>query len=635
MRQSRYFPFRYKLTLLISFIILILLFSSFFWVKHTSEKRFITLLTTELSQTQQLVKELMIQRHQSIKHYSESLEGDHLIRELLTDNTFDQSTRDDILQNEIMPAYRNVDVLALLNINGELLAADDTIKKVYLKIQQTPIYEKTMHGEMSSAHLFYQGKMIQLFGMPVFLREEMIGILVLGSIFTIEDINKFKQLSGAELSFFDHNKIFISTNWNRDINKLNIVIDQQNVMLKNRLFSPRGQISVDHERYIYTIIKTKHSFVPSYLIAKSLDQQMSFMKDLQSTALIIVMIILIPGLILSFIFARSISKPIAILEDATQQIERENFKHRVHIHSHDEFSILGQSFNHMLAGLGERETLRNAINRVVSKEVAENILASGFSVKGERKPITLVYARLEEFQSWSTIYQADALLSLMNNYFTRLSFCIDSYSGIIDKYANETLQAIFGAPLRNDAHIINAFQSAQLMMKAANQFKHEKHNIPIRIAIHADQFIVGNLGADNRNNYTAVGTGATLINDLLNLANEYHVETITTDFTLQQIPEQHRGIMATTRLVGQNVLLSDHQPYQIYQLLPDHIPQQDAKLLNQSFTQAINLFHTNQLDISLNKFNDILVQWPEDGPCLHYIDKIQSLKTMQQSNDTH
>ena len=87
---------------------------------------------------------------------------------------------------------------------------------------------------------------------------------------------------------------------------------------------------------------------------------------------------------LTVLFAKSILRPIADLQRATEAIARGRYDVAVPVTTGDELGELAVSFNQMVEGLAERERLREAFGTYLDKSVAEYILSEGFSEEGRR-----------------------------------------------------------------------------------------------------------------------------------------------------------------------------------------------------------------------------------------------------------
>jgi class 3 adenylate cyclase len=512
-------------------IILVLLAAFFYWGQKALEDRFFNVIEQDLLQTKRIVHDLMQQRLERFIQYSNVLENNNLLRELITDKTFDRLTRDDILEEEILPGFEELSVLILVQPDGNILANNQLIQEHIAHIKQTNFFADALKGELSQGYFFVGNQCIQIIGKPIYILEEMTAVIFLGTRLTRRDAKKVHSLSGAELAFWNQQNVFLSTKWGQTKHSFKAFISQLESNAEQLKSMSSSKITIDDERFVYTMDTSNDHFVPPYIVAKSLDKQLIFVNKMKQDGLLAGLFAILIGTILSLIFSRSISKPIQILQEATQEIERENYQHRLHINSKDEFTDLAKLFNHMLIGLEEKESLRAAMNRSVSKEITEQIMKSQLNVTGEYLEVSLIYTKFHGLTQRSTELSAEKLLAVMNNYFTRLSFCVDAHNGVIDKYINDSMLVFFGAPIQSQSHAIDALSAAQSMLDAAKQFNQEaelEFQIPLTIAVHSGNVLTGNIGAENRNNYSMIGS---IVDDLFQFNDEINLDQSICIFT--------------------------------------------------------------------------------------------------------
>ena len=233
---------------------------------------------------------------------------------------------------------------------------------------------------MRNFNFFYNNHCIQIVSTPLYIAEELIGIIALAIVLKPQDIMQIHKMTGVEMAFFNHSKIFLRSNWiltngsNGDVsNYINEELPEQLFSLssKNQLLS----MNLNMEEFLYIPVKhTDNDFLPSYLVSKSLDKQLGFIETIRAESIMISLLMFLVSLIVSFLFAKNISRPIQLLRDATIRVANNDYFYKVKISSHDEFEQLAKSFNQMTEGLQEREKIRSAMKKVESKKISEEKL---------------------------------------------------------------------------------------------------------------------------------------------------------------------------------------------------------------------------------------------------------------------
>ena len=98
---------------------------------------------------------------------------------------------------------------------------------------------------------------------------------------------------------------------------------------------------------------------------------------------------------------------------------------------------------------------------------------------------------------------------------TKISACIDRHGGCVDKYIGDEVMALFGAPVAKEDSALQAVHAALeivAVLKAWNQERGAagQPSVEMGIGIHTGTMLVGNMGAENRLNYTVIGSNVNL-----------------------------------------------------------------------------------------------------------------------------
>jgi class 3 adenylate cyclase len=637
------FSFKYKLTLLISLIILPLLSGTFLIIQNILEDKFIQSIDEDLKETHETVQKLMQIRKSNLQSQAKILQSNKLIREILNDRTLDRLTTDDLLDSEILPNYKDIHALIVSSADGKTIAASDLGNKILSPLHQADFFKYVLSGQDADGYLFYKNHCLQMLSVPIFLREEMIGILSIAIILAGNDIKTINKMTGAELTFFNQNKIFLSTQWLRSKKKRIILLKDLQAQVQNnsKLLQPISlfdsplnnnstngdipartpqRITLDNELFIFLpVINNQEHFLPPYIIAKSLDKQLLFVKQLRIETLYIAIAGILLGFLFSWFFSKNISKPIHILQQGTKKIENQQYHHRVEIHSHDEFSLLAKSFNKMSDGLQEREKIRSAMNKVVSKKIADEMLKGEIVLGGEEKIATILFSDIRQFTALSEGFSPPELLNFLNDFFTQTSHCIDSHMGVVDKYIGDAVMVLFGVPISREDSAWQSVLAACDMLKALEEFnintaKPLGKNISIGIGINTGSMVAGNIGAIDRLNYTVLGDSVNLASRLEGLCKLYKTNLIISESTYQAIesiqPTEFKQL--TFRQLDRVQVKGKSESVLIYEVIPIA-----SKLLINSLTdynQAKTYLFEKNFIASLQLFQQLHQQYPDDGP---------------------
>ncbi|HMV78547.1 MAG TPA: adenylate/guanylate cyclase domain-containing protein [Leptospiraceae bacterium] len=224
--------------------------------------------------------------------------------------------------------------------------------------------------------------------------------------------------------------------------------------------------------------------------------------------------------------SKTITNPLQELIASMKKVESGDISAKVHITSTDETAVLGKGFNLMTEGLLERDQIKSEFGKYVSEEIRDEILRGGISFEGQEVEVTVLFCDIRNFTSLSEQNSPAKIVELLNQYFTEMVRAIGVHGGIVDKFIGDAIMAVFGAPKRLEDHAERAVSAGQEMLARleAHNILQELKNEPvfqIGIGINSGKVIMGNIGAENRKEFTVIG-------DTVNIASR--IESITKNY---------------------------------------------------------------------------------------------------------
>lgn len=166
---------------------------------------------------------------------------------------------------------------------------------------------------------------------------------------------------------------------------------------------------------------------------------------------------------------------------------------------------------YLLRERAHQEALRTNLRRYFSPQVADRFLAGELNLYQTRRvEATILYSDIRDFTPLAETMEPDALIRLLNEYFSEMSSIILKHDGIIDKYIGDAILAVFGSPLEDPDHTLKALLAAlemQAALEAWNRRRVSKGEQEIRmgIGIHCGEVVHGNLGSEERVDFTVIG----------------------------------------------------------------------------------------------------------------------------------
>jgi adenylate cyclase len=223
---------------------------------------------------------------------------------------------------------------------------------------------------------------------------------------------------------------------------------------------------------------------------------------------------------LTYVLSRAMSRPIEVL---TEQIEDlMDFNDHPPVNSNIvEINILSNAVRRL------RNTLY-AFTSYVPRDLVSDLLKSGheLSLGGESRYMTIMFTDLQGFSTFSEITPSRQVLSCVSSYLELVTYAVKEEHGTVDKFIGDAVMAFWGAPLRDQDHAYHACLSAlksQHRMKGLNEALAEDGIAPlvVRIGIHSDGVLVGNIGSLERMSYTVMGDGVNIASRLEGINKEF------------------------------------------------------------------------------------------------------------------
>ncbi|MCR4406488.1 MAG: adenylate/guanylate cyclase domain-containing protein [Anaerolineae bacterium] len=166
----------------------------------------------------------------------------------------------------------------------------------------------------------------------------------------------------------------------------------------------------------------------------------------------------------------------------------------------------------------ERRRVQDIFGRYVSPQVAAMLsLEDPRLVRpgGTRREISVLFADIRGFTTIAESLPPELVVNLLNAYDGPLTQAVFEQGGFLDKFTGDGIMALFGVPLSQPDHAERAVRAALAMRAAAQRVSAQRGEIewPIRygIGVTSGEAVVGNIGGEERMDFTAIG-------DVVNLA---------------------------------------------------------------------------------------------------------------------
>ncbi|HMA27350.1 MAG TPA: adenylate/guanylate cyclase domain-containing protein [Solirubrobacterales bacterium] len=161
------------------------------------------------------------------------------------------------------------------------------------------------------------------------------------------------------------------------------------------------------------------------------------------------------------------------------------------------------------AGLRESSPTPPAAT-ALPEHLAEKVRAAGASLAGERKQVTVLFADVMNSMELAEQCDPEEWRRIMERFFALLCEGVHRFEGTVDKFTGDGAMVLFGAPIAQEKHAVQACHAALHLGEELDRFSAELRreqglNFLVRIGLNSGEVVVGSIGEDLAMDYTAIG----------------------------------------------------------------------------------------------------------------------------------
>lgn len=243
-----------------------------------------------------------------------------------------------------------------------------------------------------------------------------------------------------------------------------------------------------------------------YLATVPIAHELQLLTVLQNNIFVTAGISLIVTILLALMLGRTFSKPILNLVKGMNKVKDGNLSLKVKPSTKDEIGLLTQTFNDMLVGLRERLHLMKYVGSHTIDMIKESS-EKEVSLGGERRELAVLFSDVRGFTAFSENRTPEEVINMLNKYLGFQADLVTLYNGSVDKFVGDEMVALFGG---HDA-IEKALDCAVAIQKLVKK-EQESDNVQIHVGIGVNygDMVLGNMGAEDRMDYTVIGAAVNL-----------------------------------------------------------------------------------------------------------------------------
>ncbi|MGU3499300.1 adenylate/guanylate cyclase domain-containing protein [Mycobacterium sp. C31M] len=219
--------------------------------------------------------------------------------------------------------------------------------------------------------------------------------------------------------------------------------------------------------------------------------------------LLLALVAVFLGLRTLILVSLSISDPLREIIDAMADVEKGRIDIQVAEYEQSEIGRLQRGFNRMVTGLQERDRLRDLFGRHVGDDVmrlaVQTDIASDIALSGEVRAVAVLFIDVTGSTDLAMNHPPQEVAAVLNEFFRSVVAAVDEHHGLINKFQGDAALAVFGAPIAAEDAAARALATARSLGTTLRGV------LDFGIGVSAGPVFAGNIGAENRYEYTVIG----------------------------------------------------------------------------------------------------------------------------------
>ncbi|TGN19443.1 adenylate/guanylate cyclase domain-containing protein [Leptospira idonii] len=289
--------------------------------------------------------------------------------------------------------------------------------------------------------------------------------------------------------------------------------------------------------------------------------------NIQKRNVYLLIISLALAFIVVYIFAKSLSTPILQLVSAAREIEAGQYHLELTATTRDEIGVLTSSFVSMSKGLEEREKLKDSFGRFVNKDIAEMAARGNLSIGGERKNCAVFFSDIRSFTAISEKLEPEDVVEFLNQYMSEMVSCVKETGGTVDKFIGDAIMATWGA-LRSTGNDSESAVEASIRMRERllifnkGRGSVKKPIIRIGCGINTGNVIAGQIGSSDKMEYTVIGDTVNLASRVESLNKDSGTDILISENTYEDVKNKFNTVS-----MGEIKVKGKIKPQKVYAVL--------------------------------------------------------------------
>ncbi len=265
----------------------------------------------------------------------------------------------------------------------------------------------------------------------------------------------------------------------------------------------------------------------------------------------------------------------------------------------------------------KRRYLKEAFSHYLSPQVAKKILQDPERLRlgGQRVQATVLFSDLGGFTEMSERLEPEEVVSIMTRYMTEMTRIIFKYNGTLDKFIGDAIMAVWGAPAEDEDQALHACMAALEMQRRTKTLSDEimtqGYRLSMRIGINTGIVMAGNMGSEERFDFTVIGDNVNIASRLEGMNKVYGTRIMISEATRTRLDGR-----ASSRELGSVRVKGKKQAIRVYELVDgERSPWIDV------FEEGLRFYREGRFDSARERFSRVLEIEPDDTPGRLYLEQ--------------